>query len=294
MRIFYNELLSKAYIIDNLLFGRVVAREPAAEKRIGQIVEETLEEMGFKRDVMLLLAQSQVGISGGRLPVTGRHNISVARMLIKKPHVMIFHDALAPFDATEKRTLRKNIRSMQPESTLVWIDREIDNLVEFDKVFRFTEEGSLVDISVSRAPPMDKNSDNLSIIGQSPIFGRLSAHQQQLLSENCHRASAEPGEFLFHSGDPSKNAYIIIEGEAHSLRNPDNATDIAGRLAAGETFGIIEIIAQRDRILSVKAYTALQMLRIEGAIIQEIIASDVSVVQTMLRAITEQWAPVSR
>ncbi len=288
-----NAFHPKLNIIDNLLFGRVVAKEPAAEKRIGKIVEETLDEMGFKRDIMMLLAQSQVGIRGGRLASTAKHNIAVARMIIKKPHIMIFHDALAPFDSIVKRTLRSNIREMLPESTLIWIDREIDNLMEFDRVFRFTQDGSLEDVTVAKAKPIAMSSDNLSIIGHSPIFGKLSATQQQLLSENCYRASAEAGEFIYHSGNPSNNAYIIIQGEVHTLEDPSKQDEIRGKPTAGETLGIVEIMAQRNRILSAKAATPVEMLRIDGATIQEIIENDVAVVQIMLRALTEQWAPTA-
>ena len=134
----------------------MVTNDPAAERKIAEIVEGTLEVMHIKRDVMYLLSQSQVGINGSRLPVIAKHRISVGRMLMKKPDVMIFHDALAPFDVQDKSTLLRNIREQLPDSTLIWIDREIDDRREFDRVYTLTDDGALSDTSsIAPAPGED-------------------------------------------------------------------------------------------------------------------------------------------
>ena len=286
----------KLNINENLLFGRMVAKEPAAEKRIEQIISQTLTELDAKRDVMLLLTQSQVGISGKRLPEAPRHTITLGRMLAKRPQVMVFHDALGPLDQPQRHNIRRNLRKLMPDSTLIWIDREVDNLLEFDKVYKFTEDGALTEMGEATPVSSKPNTDSISIIGQSPIFGKLSVTQQQLLSEHSHRVTAEAGDFIFSSGNPSRNAYIIIQGQAASLRDANDPDTVTGKPAAGETIGVVEIMAQRDRILSVKAETDLELLRIDGSKIQEVIQSDPVVMQIMLRAITDQWAaaPQSR
>jgi ABC-type Fe3+/spermidine/putrescine transport system ATPase subunit len=289
-----NSYHPKLNITDNLLFGRVVATEPAAEKRIEAIISETLTDLETKRGVMLQLTQSQVGISGRRLAEAPRHTITLARMLTKRPQVMVFHDALSPLDHALRRTIRRNLRKLMPKSTLIWIDREIDNFMEFDKVYQFTEEGSLTNVTVAAPASSEKSSHSISLIGQSPIFGSLSAAQQQLLSEYSHRVTTEAGEFVFNSGNPSRNAYIIIKGNATSLRDANDPESVTGKPGPGETIGVVEIMAQRQRILSVKAETDLELLRIDGSKIQEVIESDPVVIQSMLRAITDQWAAASQ
>ncbi|WP_424946507.1 ABC transporter transmembrane domain-containing protein [Candidatus Spongiihabitans sp.] len=292
----------KLTIIDNLLFGRVVAREPAAERKIAEIVEHTLEQMNIKRAIMLLFAQSEVGISGSRLPVVAKHRISVGRMLMKKPDIMIFHDALAPFDVQEKRALRRNIHELLPQSTTIWIDREIDHAREFDRIYTLADNGSLIDglsdglsdASDAKPVPMEGLGDVNILLGQSRLFGSLEARTQQLLAEHSRRMTTDAGEFVYRRGQTSKNVYLIIKGNAHSLRDADDPQAIAGNLVAGEGFGLMDLLALRPRAMSVVAVTDLELLRIDGEIIQEIIEDNSAVMQTLLRAVTEQWSSISR
>ena len=283
----------KLTIIDNLLFGRVVATQPAAERKIAEIVEHTLEQMNIKRAIMLLFAQSDVGISGSRLPVVAKHRISVGRMLMKKPDIMIFHDALAPFDVQEKRALRHSIHELLPQATMIWIDREIDNAREFDRTYTLTDNGGLLDARAVKPSPQSLGDVNV-LIGQSRLFGALEARTQQLLAEHSRRMTTDAGEFVYRRGQASKNVYLIIKGNAHSLRDADDPQAIAGNLVAGEGFGLMDLLALRPRAMSVVAVTDLELLRIDGEIIQEIIENDSAVMQNLLRAITEQWSSISR
>jgi CRP-like cAMP-binding protein len=106
--------------------------------------------------------------------------------------------------------------------------------------------------------------------------------------------TATEGEFIYRSGDPGRNAYILLKGEAQSLRNADDDQSIVGNLIPGESFGIMEVLVQRSRILSVKAQTDLKLLRVDGEAIRDIIDSDSTVIQALLKAITEQWASVKK
>jgi len=280
----------KLTVLDNLLFGRVVANHPAHEKKITEIVHNVLIEKNIKEDIMLLLTESQTGIDGSRLPLNAKHRISVSRMIMKAPDVLVFHDALAPLDAVAKRKIRTNIKRMLPDSTLIWIDRSVDDPKEFNAVLRLGENGNLRD---SQTLPVERDlgsAETEVIIGQSNILGTLDAEKQQLLAENSHHITVNAGEFVYRSGDAANNAYLIIKGEAQSLSIADEPSSIVGNPSAGEGFGLIEILVQRNRILSIKAVTDMELLRVSGQTLREIIDNDSLVVQTILRAMTDQWA----
>ena len=82
---------------------------------------------------------------------------------------------------------------------------------------------------------------------------------------------------------------MIKKGNAQSLRSSDDPESVAGNLSSGECFGLIEILVQRDRILSIKAVTELELLCVSGQTLAAIIDNDARVVRTLLRAMTEQW-----
>ena len=284
----------KLSILDNLLFGRVVANQPALEKKITELIRVTVEEAGLKEDIMMLLTLSQAGIGGARLPIAAKHRIAAGRLIMKRPDVLIFHDALGPFDLEDKRNLRRNVRALLPDAIVIWIDREVDNVMEFDNLLKFTENGALLDVKSKPGTTDAPAEGGVAIIGQSALLGSLDAEKQQLLAEHSHKVTVKEGEWVYKSGNPSRNAYLIIKGEAQSFRNPDELEAVAGNLKPGESFGLMEIIVQRTRILSVRAKTDLEMLRVSGETLREIIDQDPTVTQTLLRALTDQWSNVSR
>jgi CRP-like cAMP-binding protein len=177
---------------------------------------------------------------------------------------------------------------------MIWIDREIDNVLEFDKIYRFTENGALIDTSDTHTIAPQNLDDTNILIGQSGLFGSLDAHIQQLLSEQSHRVTVKAGEFVYRQGQVSRNVFLIIKGNAHSLRDENDLKKIASNLVEGEGFGLMDVLALRPRAMSVKAVTNLELLRINGEAIQEIIEGDTAIIQSLLRAITEQWSSVSR
>ena len=280
-------------VLDNLLFGRVVATHPAHEKQVAEIIEDVLIELRIKKEVMLLLTQSQTGIDGSRLPLVAKHRISIARGIMKRPDIMVFHDAMGPLDESEKKKLRKNIRGFMPDSTLIWIDRHIADENEFDKVLRMEDDGRLKDTRGARVHMDLADADATAIIGQSSILGTLDAEKQQLLADNSRHIIVDAGEFVYQSGEQSKDAYLILKGNAQSLSAADDTTSVVGNLAPGESFGLMEIMVQRDRMLSIKATTDMELLSVSGLTISAIIDNDSRVVQTLLRAVMEQWTSTS-
>jgi len=280
----------KLTVLDNLLYGRVVATQPAHEKKISRIIEDVLVERGIKDNIMLLLIESQVGIQGTRLPLIARHRISISRSIMKAPDVFVIHDALAPLESADKRQIRINIKKMLPDSTFICIDSSVEDESLFDQVIRLEENGSLRDARDLRPGQVETSDENIVLIGQSRILGVLDAEKQQLLAENSQRITVEAGEFVYRFGDQVEDAYLIINGKAASLGNASDSESVVAELSQGDGFGIIEIIAQRKRMLSIKAKTNMEILRVNGQTIRELMDNDIQVVHILLRMITDQWA----
>jgi len=289
---------------DNVLFGRVSRRDPESQRLVDGLISDCIDEVGVRTDLMLLLAESQVGINGSRLPMAAKHRISLGRIVFKKPKVIIFHDALGPFDEPLRRRLRANIRNLLPDVTIVLLDRDVTDETEFDQVLRFTEEGPLetiygkneasaedanasgvTTIPATACDDVDQN-DPFALISCSRIFSSLSSSQQQFLADHSSAVTMPASSAIYHGGDESDSVYLLIKGEVQSYRN---SGEVMGRLGRMEVFGLLETLAGRPRLLTTHAVTDVTLLRIEADSIHDISEDDSVVMKKLLQAITDQF-----
>ena len=296
---------SKLAVIDNLLFGRVASRNPASERRVRRIVSGVVDDLDLRKDLMLLLSESQVGISGSRLPLIARHRISLGRALVKKPDILILHDALAPMDGKEQAERRQAIRELLPDVTMICIARDVAEPDDFDRFFRITEEGGLLETTSAnelieaeedgedsnekqtRAKhPGKRSSNRLELVSTASLFSGLSASQRRNLADSSDMISVPEGSTLYSEGDEASSAWLVVSGSVDTI-NQDG--DPVGRFKRPEVFGAIEVLADTRRILTAKATSDSMLLRIDADAIENVALSDAKVSRTMLRALTEQW-----
>lgn len=122
---------------DYLLSGRAGAQHAGAEKRLDALIDKVADRLGIRTDLMILSGDSQVGVGGSKLSVAARHTLALGRALMKRPDILIFHDALSPFEEAYKIALLGRIRTLLPNLMVVWIDRELDNPAAFNQFYRF-------------------------------------------------------------------------------------------------------------------------------------------------------------
>jgi len=281
-----NEYHSRLTVKDNLLFGRMAQHDPESERIVDELISDCIDQVGVRTDLMLLLAESQVGISGSRLPVVARHRIALGRVLFKKPKVLIFHDALAPFNEATRRRLRANIRKLIPGIIIIWLDRDVSDPDEFDQVLAFTElVGVANDLPSTACDNLDEN-DPFALISCSPMFSSLSSSHQRLLADHSRTVTMPPDTTIYHSGDDADSVYLIISGEVISKKR--NGTTI-GELGRMEVFGLLETIAGRPRLLTAHTETEVVLLRVEADTIHDISDDDSKVLKKLLQSITAQF-----
>jgi len=297
-----DEYHSRLTVKDNLLFGRMAQHDPESERVIDGLISDCIDEVGVRTELMLLLAESQVGISGSRLPVIARHRIALGRALIKKPKVLIFHDALAPFDEATRKRLRDNIRKLIPGITIIWLDRDVVDPEEFDQVLRFSAAGPLQLVHGEVAPQTENSTtdvdamatacDNLdetdpfAIVSCSPVFSGLTSSQQRFISDHSRTVNMPADTTIYHSGDEADSVYLIISGEIVTKRK--NGT-ILGELGRMEVFGLLETMAGRPRLLTAHTETDVVLLRVEADAIHDIADDDSKVLRKLLQSITAQF-----
>lgn len=294
---------------DNLLFGRIAKHDPESQRQVDELILDCIDQVGVKTDLMLLMAESQVGINGSRLPMAAKHRISLGRIVFKKPKVIIFHDALGPYDEPLRRRLRANIRGLLPDATIVWLNRDVADNNEFDRVLTFTADGTL-EVSYDGADPkadatqesatvgtqtsapstsacddVDQN-DPFALISCSRMFSSLSSAQQQFLADHSRLVTMQASSAIYHQGDEADSVYLLMRGEVQSIRKNG---DVMGQLGRMEVIGLLETLAGRPRLLSANTMTDVTMLRIDADAIHDITEDDSVAMRKLLQALTEQF-----
>lgn len=131
----YNHGLS---LMDNLLFGRLVYGQASAKVQVTALVHRVVDELGLEQAVRHVGLNFEVGTSGSRLSLAQRQKLAIARVLIKRPDVLVLNDALAGLDPAAERRLLDNVFSAQRGRGLLMLTARSDLAVGFDRVLTLT------------------------------------------------------------------------------------------------------------------------------------------------------------
>ena len=97
-----------ASLLDNILFGKIVAGQAEAATRIGALLRQVLDELGLRPLVATIGLDYQVGTGGARLATQDRQKVAIARALLKQPTILVLDHAAAVFDpASQSRVLAR-------------------------------------------------------------------------------------------------------------------------------------------------------------------------------------------
>ena len=71
----------------------------------------------------------------------------------------------------------------------------------------------------------------------------------------------EPGEYVFREGDRGDSLYVLISGSAEVVTTGENGAErVLTVLQAGQFFGEIAMLQQRNRTASVRCRTAMNVV----------------------------------
>ncbi len=135
-RFVYSEFHPGLSVLENLLFG-FLQRDVDSEfvDKMLQVINQVIKDADLTRDIMLLtLKSTSAGISGSLLSATSRQNLPLARVLIKKPELIVFNDGLNAYEEAEQFRIKDNIRSLLPETSIIWLTSKLDDSSRFDRV----------------------------------------------------------------------------------------------------------------------------------------------------------------
>jgi len=129
-------------IANNISFG--FKQETALEtvEKAANFASVHKEILGFNKQYDTMIGERGVTLSGGQ-----KQRISIARALIKNPHIVVFDDCLSAVDAKTENEIVQNLSDFLAAKTAIIITHRIFSSFQFDKIIvledgTITEEGT--------------------------------------------------------------------------------------------------------------------------------------------------------
>ncbi len=134
-----------ASLQDNILFGKRVYGQTNAQLRLGRIMAETIDELGLREEIIRVGLEYEAGNAGGRLSPPLRQKLAIGRCLLKRPELLIVHEATGALDTSTERRVLANVRQHMAGHALIWVVSRVALAREFEQVM-VVEDGKVVEL----------------------------------------------------------------------------------------------------------------------------------------------------
>jgi len=105
-------------------------------------------------------------------------------------------------------------------------------------------------------------NEDVELLRRIPMFAKVEPAKLKLLAFTSERVIYDGGQELFHQGDTSDAAYIIVDGTADVVVDSPKGPLTVARLGKNEFVGDIGILCDVPRTATVRAATQLITLKI--------------------------------
>nr|WP_174822694.1 ABC transporter transmembrane domain-containing protein [Ruegeria lacuscaerulensis] len=278
-------------VMENALFGKVSQIGGARSDEVRKLIVDVLDGNGARPLVVELIYDVPVALGGQNLPAVFAEPLAFTRATIKKPDILILEDALASYDMATKVAVYKNLRSLLPDTTVIYLNDQFENPDVFDMYVeirqgRVVSDEGPAEVEEDSAASADL-ARKLRALEQTPLFSGLDRRQLRLLAFGARWFDAKPGEIVFLKDDqPTDGAYVVLEGEAGlylpQMEGPDQ---LITKVGPGALVGELGLIRKEPRALSMIAETELSCLRIGEEEFLAVVENDAATAFKLLQVI---------
>jgi CRP/FNR family transcriptional regulator, cyclic AMP receptor protein len=123
-----------------------------------------------------------------------------------------------------------------------------------------------------------------------PMFAEIEPAKLKLLAFMCERVGFDPGDRLMKQGDLADAAYLIIDGHAEVILETPNGPLIVATVGVNEIVGVLGVLGNAPRAVTVRAKNRLIALRIPKEpfmrMVREFPTIAVSIIQDLARRLS--------
>lgn len=102
--------------------------------------------------------------------------------------------------------------------------------------------------------------ENLEILRRVPILSAIPLQRLKLYAYLARRVSYNPGQFIFRQREPGDRGYVIISGRVQVVREFPDHSVLLNEFKEGDFFGGLALLADVNRLFSVRAVSPLECL----------------------------------
>ena len=122
-------------ILNNILFGKLKTTNPKAQEKINQNIIQLLIQEDLLEDLLQIGMQYQVGSKGDNLSGGQRQKLAIARVLLKKPKILIMDEATSGLDNNSQSRIQNLLETQwRGKSTIISIAHRLDTVKNYDRI----------------------------------------------------------------------------------------------------------------------------------------------------------------
>ena len=285
-------------MVENLIFGKIAIGSDRETQLVYEIVLDELTKAGLNTEVLLLIGDMETGFGGTEIPAVAFDRIAFVRATIKKPDVLILERPFSRADQQIRTAFQTNLRTLLPDTTIIYIDADIPAELTFDKTYEIVD-GALIDLALgadgevideTMTQPKTAMGDlnkKLRILSQIDSLSKLDGTHLRLLAYAARWVRYDAGDYVFRAGDSPDGAYIFTSGEGE-LQWPIEAGghEVITSVLPGRMIGDMSVFMDEQRLLDLYCHTEMVGLRIERQALNDVIAHDSTVALSLLRTVS--------
>jgi ABC-type bacteriocin/lantibiotic exporter with double-glycine peptidase domain len=121
-------------ILNNIFFGKLISDSPKVEDRVNQCIVQMLVEEDLLERVAAIGMDFDVGNIGDKLSGGQKQKLAIARVLLKKPKVLIMDEATSALDNKSQTRIQNLMGRWKGTCTVISVIHRLDMLPSFDRV----------------------------------------------------------------------------------------------------------------------------------------------------------------
>lgn len=278
-------------VLDNALFGKISETAGGRADELRRLIADILVQNGAQRLIVELIYDLPVALGGGQLPTQFAEPLALSRATIKRPDILILDQVLDSYDIATQAAVHKNLRTLLPETTLIYLNDEFERTDVFDVYFEL-QRGRIVSEDMQMAGDSDSAASTdlakkLRVLERIDMFSGLKRKQLRLLAFGARWYQASMGETVFLKGDaPTDGAYLLLEGEADLVLPQEGGADqLIATVGPGALVGELGLIRNEPRALSMVAVSDLKCLRIGTEEFLSVVENDAATAFKLLQVV---------
>ncbi len=282
--------LPRLTLMENALYGRLSAIAGLQGEVVEDVVADVLSEHGLRREVAETLLDVPTGLGGTRMATQFQERAAFSRAGIKRPDILVLDQVLASHDARNRSEMRSRLRSLLPNTTLIFMEDKFENPDEYDLMIEL-RNGRIDGVAEAEAHEDDDTASDdlrrkLRVISRTELFANLDQRSQRLLAFSAQWYTVKAGKRVFSMDERADAAYLCLSGKAMmSYADPDGKRHNVTEVEPGRLIGDLAIILDEPRQLDLTAVEDTQFLRIGADEFRSVIAEDPVVLMSLLRTV---------